>query len=125
MYYTHHFAHQETLRRACEWLGRFGFHPDARRTESAGPPTLSLLVARNRLAEVELLINAVEHTDPQGWPSFWDEVHAGWAPAGRAPASTEEGRDHPRRGAIGWHPIDEGQALTAAALDEIREAMGH
>jgi hypothetical protein len=106
MYYTHHFAHRETLRRACEWLGRMGFHPEEIGKYDGGIPRLALSVEYARLGEVELLINAVERSDPEGWPSFWDEAMR----TGPFPGSprAEERADATTRGVseVGWHPLD-------------------
>jgi hypothetical protein len=121
MYYTHHFAHHETLRRACDWLARLGFHADHTRSESGGTPWLAIPVGPGQYAEVALLVNAVERTDPQGWPSFWDEAaltHSAPGAAGRTdgPALAEA-----HHAVIGWHPID---TVGDADLDAFREAMG-
>ncbi len=91
MYYIHHFAHHETLRRACDWLGQLGFHPDRPMPGDADVPWLTISVPTSQLAEVELLVNAAENSDPLGWPSFWDEAGrrtAAWMshPAGRTDA---------------------------------------
>jgi hypothetical protein len=121
MYYTHHFAHHETLLRACDWLDRLGFHPE-RTTEPDVTPRLSMPVSVSQLAKVEMIISAVEKTDPEGWPSFWDEARL----AHSAPKSAARVEDSPTtstRGIIGWHPID--AHPREAEFDRIREAMGH
>lgn len=122
MYYTHHFAHHATLRRACEWLGRLGLHVESDRDHPEAAPRLSLVVDRGQLAEVELLINALEGADPEGWPSFWDEArlpHSAPMPSSRPAAALTPGRPDP----IGWHPVDSGPR-TGPDLDRLREAMG-
>jgi hypothetical protein len=125
MYYTHHFAHHETLRRACDWLAQLGFHPDRTRAGSDGTPWLAIPVGPGQYAEVALLVNAVERTDPQGWPSFWDEARLAHS------APTDSGRaDDPahattRHALIGWHPIDATRPVDDVDLDSFREAMGH
>jgi hypothetical protein len=124
MYYIHHFAHHETLRRACDWLGQLGFHPDGPMPGKADSPWLTLSIAAGQLAEVELLVNAAENTDPLGWPGFWDE--AGLA-RGRTRVSSHEPhppRERTGRVAIGWHPIDAADILDRAELERLREAMG-
>jgi hypothetical protein len=125
MYYIHHFAHHETLRRACDWLGQLGFHPDMPRPGVAESPWLTLSVPASQLAEVELLVNAAENTDPLGWPSFWDEarrVHVG------SELRSDESTPVEVRGAsvaIGWHPIDEADVPARAELERLRDVMGH
>lgn len=104
MYWTHHFAHHETLRRARSWLERLGFAPDRIEVHSDGVPRLAMIVNPFEVAEIELLIHAVERTDPQGWPSFWDVARLDR----HYPDSDPEPIAQPveRRGAIGWHPPD-------------------
>ena len=104
MYWTHHFAHHDTLKRARWWLERMGFTPDRMEVHQEGVPRIALIVSPFELAEVEMLIHAVERTDPEGWPSFWHlarQEHRGAAPA------AEPALESPRRfEAIGWHPPD-------------------
>lgn len=122
MYYTHHFAHHETLRRACDWLAWLGFHPESTPAASAGTPRLSVPVGAGEYAEVALLVNAVERSDPQGWPSFWDEAalaHSAPEPSGPV---EEPVFGSARHAVIGWHPID---WANDADLDAFRESMGH
>jgi len=106
MYWTHHFAHHETLKRARLWLQELGFSPDRIEVHSDGPPRLALTANPVELAEVEALVHAVERTDPQGWPSFWDVARQehGPHPAGDEPAIDKSEPDS--EGAIGWHPPD-------------------
>ncbi len=122
MYYTHHFAHYETLCRACDWLGRLGLHAEPSPGLDQGTPRLTMMVNPGQLAAVELLVNALEGADPEGWPSFWDDAqHAHSAPppvVDRGPTSTS-GRPDP----IGWHPIDARHGVRPE-LDRLREAMG-
>jgi hypothetical protein len=124
MYYVHHFAHHDTLRRACDWLDQFGFHPDRPTPGEADAPWLTLSVETSQLAEVELLVNAAENTDPLGWPSFWEEARQGYS---RTELSSDKShRDHARGGkaTIGWHPIDDVDALDRAEVEWLREVMG-
>jgi hypothetical protein len=68
---THYFAHPETLCIARRWLIQLGFNPDHIEVSHEGTPRLALMVPDDRLEEAELLINAAELTDPDGWPGFW------------------------------------------------------
>jgi hypothetical protein len=115
MYYTRHFAHPETLARARNWLIRLGFHPQRVHASSRGVPRLAVSADPGRLAVARLLINAVERSDPDGRPSFWDVARlarcAGEADAdgSRPDAEAEAGPDRARRPhtvVIGWHPHD-------------------
>jgi hypothetical protein len=121
MYYIHHFAHHETLRRACDWLGRFGFEPDLR----DGSPWLMLQVDPSQIAKVELLVNAVEQADPAGWPSFWDEARSSYSSPSLSSTSSGEGQTASSRASIGWHPIDKAVSLAMPDLERIHRAMGH
>ena len=124
MYYTHHFAHHETLRRACEWLGAFGYQPSEIEPHFGGVPTLGLAVEPGRIGGVELLVNALESSDPEGWPGFWDEpkLPRHWA--------STPGEEHrldgvvKRPSPVGWHPIDSSRR-ESAELDLLRDIMGH
>jgi hypothetical protein len=124
MYYTHHFAHHETLRRACEWLDHMGFHPECT-TEPDVTPRLSMPVSVSQLAKVEMVISAVEKTDPQGWPSFWDEARLTHSAPRPVPSSDKVERRSSRPAAIGWHPIDRTGLSAWPEFEQMYEAMGH
>jgi hypothetical protein len=106
MYYTHHFAHPKTLARVKTWLTRLGL--DRRQIEShaTGTPRIALRVEPPRLDAIRMLINAVERTDPDGFPSFWEIAKQPY----HAPDEAELGEASPPRErmteVIGWHPID-------------------
>ncbi len=125
MYYTHHFAHHETLRRACDWLGQFGFHPSATLPGEADSPRLTLTVPTGQLAEVELLVNAAENSDPLGWPSFWDEARQFHATPELSSFRSRDDGAGAAKAEIGWHPIDGADRSDRAELERLREAMGH
>jgi hypothetical protein len=71
-YLTHQFAHLETLERARRWLVHAGFDPSQIEVMADGIPRIAVKVSAGQSAEAELIIDAVELTDPQGLPSFWD-----------------------------------------------------
>jgi len=106
MYFTHHFAHHDTLTRAYSWLTRLGFHPQKIEGFTSGIPRIVMAIEPQMLDVINMLINAVELTDPDGFPSFWDEA--------RQPHSALKGyhesipAERPTRhtSVIGWHPID-------------------
>ncbi|SIO24580.1 hypothetical protein SAMN05444166_3219 [Singulisphaera sp. GP187] len=106
MYYTHYFANNESLLRARNWLSRLGFGPESMETHTHGIPRLSVAVDWGRWSVVEKLINAVERSDPRGWPGLWEVTHQ--AHVYPAPPKSE-GMAVPSRTnttAIGWHPND-------------------
>jgi hypothetical protein len=106
MYYTHYFANNETLLRARNWLSRLGFGPESMETHTNGIPRLSVAVDWERWSVVEMLINAVERSDPRGWPGLWDVTHQ--AHVYPVPSMSEGVAAPSRAGstAIGWHPTD-------------------
>src|SRR4051794_30462134 len=122
MYFTHHFAHTETLARFKSWLTHLGLERRQIETHDAGVPRIALTIEPQRADAIRMLINAVERTDPDGFPSFWEL-------AGRphhSPGDTVSELDHepsrPSSAVIGWHPHDP----TPAADPEFRticEAM--
>jgi hypothetical protein len=104
MFWTHHFAHHETLNRARSWLMQLGFAPDRLEVHANGVPRLALTVDPLELAAVEMVVNVAERTDPQGWPSFWDVARQDHVYPAAAPEPPSTGG---RSGeAIGWHPPD-------------------
>ncbi len=106
MYWTHHFSHLETLTRARRWLAQLGFTPDRMEVHTEGVPRMAFLVTPAQFAEVKMLINAVERSDPEGWPSFWElsayAQHAPHSVAEPVPLEADSTEDS----AIGWHPLD-------------------
>jgi hypothetical protein len=124
MYYTHHFAHQETLRRAYEWLEALGYRPWDIDRRMGAIPVLGMAVEPGQMGEVELLINAIESTDPEGWPGIWDESklpHLWNSPAGDE--SWPDGVEK-RPSPVGWHPLDASRR-ESPELDLLRDVMGH
>ena len=69
-YITHEFAHPETLDRARRWLVQAGFDPSRIEAHSHGVPRLAVAVEPGEAAEVAMLIDAAEASDPDGFPSF-------------------------------------------------------
>jgi hypothetical protein len=121
-YVTHQFAHPETLTRAERWLLQLGFTPGEIEAHREGVPWISVLAAPDRAAEALVVINAAEHTDPKGWPSFWElarmpHVHA------EPPAPSAETRPHaPHRAPLAWHPPDDVRAEAPEGLYDILDA---
>jgi hypothetical protein len=103
MYLSHTFASHETLSRAHSWLTRHGFHP---RHTTTGIPRIMIVDEANRLAAAKMLISAVECSDPNGSPGFWDPI----AQTHSAPEVFHQD-DYsvpvkPNSSVIGWHPLD-------------------
>jgi hypothetical protein len=107
MYFTHHFAHHETLSLAHSWLTRLGFKPRKIATETSGIPRIVLNVEPQRLDAVCLLISAAERNDPDGFPSFWDEARQSRiTPKDQDHEGTPPERRRRQSTVIGWHPLD-------------------
>jgi hypothetical protein len=101
---THRFHSFETMVRAREWLGWIGIPSDQIEVSSTGLPTLSVQTEFARLPEVEMVINAAELTDPDGWPPFdtVDPYQPMKIETTPSPSDTIESNT----ARIGWHPVD-------------------
>jgi len=106
VYYTHYFANHATLARARTWLSRLGFAPERIETHLDGIPRISVAVEPSRWSGLEMVINAVERSDPHGWPGYWDVAHQ--THVYPAPLLGEGKMEslHGHSMAIGWHPND-------------------
>jgi hypothetical protein len=106
MYFTHHFAHLETLSRAHSWLAQLGFKAHQIEMHKTGTPRIVLSIEPYQWAEVSLLIGAVECTDPDGFPSLWDlpRLHRNDSP--EHPEAIPNAPCPCHSAAIGWHPLD-------------------
>ena len=103
---THYFAHPETLCIARRWLIQLGFNPDHIEVSHEGTPRLALMVPDDRLEEAELLINAAELTDPDGWPGFWTLTEHAQMLAPRMQVDESLATHQAQTTAIGWRPAD-------------------
>jgi hypothetical protein len=107
MYLTHTFAHRATLSRAHDWLTRVGFHPRHINADTPSAPRLMIPVEAESLAAAQMLINAAESADPDGFPSVWDKAEASHgALTERYHDSDSAWQNEPRSSVIGWHPLD-------------------
>ncbi len=104
IYTTHRFRNTETLARAQQWLGEVGIPSDQIEISSTGLPSLTVSTNFAQTAEVSLILNAVELTDPEGWPSLDETSSAPFSIIAVAPDSppVSEASTSP----IGWHPTD-------------------
>jgi len=106
-YITHQFAHLETLDRAYRWLLQIGFDPARIQSHREGIPWISVRLSQDQLSEAEMIFEAAEGTDPDGWPSFWElskVPHPHFEPTPEsATASTVM---HAGPSPVGWHPTD-------------------
>jgi len=107
MYYTHYFANRESLARARAWLSRVGFGVESIEAHTDGIPRITVAVDPTHWSGVEMLISAIERSDPCGWPGYWDVANLPHVYP--APFETGEGQvksPHGGSTAIGWHPAD-------------------
>jgi hypothetical protein len=65
---------------------------------------MSVQTEFSRLPEVEMIINAAEMTDPEGWPALAMPGTAAFLETHVAAEPTTPDRVH--TSPIGWHPID-------------------
>jgi hypothetical protein len=106
VYFTHHFSNIDSLSRARSWLSLLGFSPEQIEAHSDGVPRIALAIEPSEWAGVEMLINAVERSDPHGWPSFHDVARLPHIyPEGFAPVHAGD-LQTPGSSAIGWNPLD-------------------
>jgi hypothetical protein len=118
-YVTHQFAHPETLDRARRWLVQVGFDPSRIEVQHRGIPRLAVAVGPGEAAEVALLIDAAEATDPDGFPSLRMEH----APSQHVyPQYDETGLTvarQPRAASlvVGWRPIDDDREVVQLTTD--------
>jgi len=122
MYYTHYFANHATLDRVRSWLLDLGFPPASFEAHADGIPRITVAVEPTWLPGIQMLIDAVEQSDPHGWPGIWDvaqQPHV-YPEAGQRSARPPAGNGEST--AIGWHPFDTTTAA-AADRDSVSQAM--
>jgi hypothetical protein len=124
-YITHQFAHLDTLERARRWLAQAGFDPSRIEVHPQGIPRLAVAIEPGEYAEVELVIDAAESTDPEGNPSFWDLARQKHIYLQREPASEQTSPPtDPRSFMIGWRPIDSEREVLQVST-EMRLRQGY
>jgi hypothetical protein len=106
MYFTRHFAHPESLSRACIWLTQLGFKPHQIETHKDGAPRIALSIHPEQWAEVSLLLGAVERAGTAGLPSVWEHPRPGRSSFESKQEATHRSARRAGTAAIGWHPID-------------------
>ncbi len=108
-YATHAFANRDSLLRAVRWLMLLGFDPgEIEINNNESSPRVSVLASSQQSARTaECVFEAVEHSDPDGWPSFWDLSRKTFVTQ-KTDESAATGNASPsRRSPIGWHPPDD------------------
>jgi hypothetical protein len=119
-YITHQFAHPETLDRARRWLVQAGFDPGRIEVHTHGVPRIGVAVEPGEAAEVEMLIDAAEAGDPDGWPSFLELVRQGQIyPGTLSPDDTVPHEAHSSSFVIGWRPIDNDREIIQTTTDTL------
>ncbi len=106
-YITHHFAHLDTLDRAYRWLLQVGISPGRIDAHREGAPWLTVRVGSGEKSAAEMIFEAAERTDPDGWPSFWElsrlpHPHFETNPVDVTGSSVVTAKPSP----VGWHPPD-------------------
>jgi hypothetical protein len=111
-YVTHQFAHLDTLGRAEKWLHQLGFDAGQIEVHREGVPWISVMVTPEQTAKAVMVFEAAEHTDPEGWPSFWELAkmpHPHPHAASSAEAGSHSELASPRNVKtfpVSWHPPD-------------------
>jgi hypothetical protein len=108
-YLTHSFASRDTLLRAVRWLMLLGFDPGEIEVNEEGVHRVSVLASSSQsAATAERIFGAVECSDPEGWPSFWDLSRKTFEPREIVPSPIVLNVPPVKTAPIGWHPQDEG-----------------
>lgn len=112
-YVTHQFSHVETLERARRWLVQAGIDPDRIEAHTHGVPRLSVAVEGAQAAEVQLVIDAAESSDPEGSPGIWDlarQQHIARQGVEHTVKPTTVA--HSEAFVVGWRPQDTAREVT-------------
>jgi hypothetical protein len=101
MYVTHDFANVDTLQRVHQWLLRLGFPPEDIEIDKGDEPRLAVKTRLASADRIQMIIDAIETSDPKGAPSLWDlalQPHPHREPP--PPPKPQVEKPSP----IGWHP---------------------
>ena len=110
-YLSHSFASRDTLLRAVRWLMLLGFDPGEIEVNEEGLPRVSVRASSGQsVTTAERVFAAVESSDPDGWPSFWDLSRKNFEPPTLDPSRIVAKAPSATTAPIGWHPQDEGNA---------------
>ena len=112
-YITHQFSHVETLERARRWLAQAGIDPSRIETHAHGIPRISVAVEGAEAAEVQLVIDAAESSDPDGAPGIWDlarqkHIERQGVEQTAAPVTAAQSESF----VVGWRPQDAEREIT-------------
>jgi hypothetical protein len=115
---TFEFAHPETLDRARRWLIQVGFSVNRIEAHLLGIPRLAVAVEPGEAAEVEMLIDAVEASDPDRFPSFLHvaQQRRVYSQSERLDESTQQ-RAESVSFAIAWHAVDQEREVSQASTE--------
>jgi hypothetical protein len=106
-YATHAFANRDTLLRAVRWLMLLGFDPGEIEVNTEGVHRVSVLASSGQSMSTALRVfEAAEHTDPEGWPSFWDLSLRPFVHQEIAQANIPVPPPRYHQTPVGWHPDD-------------------
>jgi hypothetical protein len=112
-YITHQFSHVETLERARRWLIQAGIDPSRIEAHAVGIPRISVTVDGPEAAEVQLVIDVAESSDPDGAPGIWDlarqkHIERQGVEQTVAPVTVA----HSESFVVGWRPQDAEREVT-------------
>jgi hypothetical protein len=99
-------------------LVQAGFAPSRIEVHDHGAPRLAVAVEPGEAAEVEMLIDVVERTDPDGFPSFWDLARGSRVSSRDKETSlAETPQPHSVSFVVGWRPLDNTREVIQASTD--------
>jgi hypothetical protein len=117
-YITHQFSHVETLERAKRWLVQAGIDPSRIEAHTHGIPRISVTVDGPEAAEVQLVIDVAESSDPEGAPGIWDLARQHYIQRqGVELTGSPEIASHAESFLVGWRPQDAEREITQTDTD--------
>jgi hypothetical protein len=100
-----------------------GFDPSRIEAHTQGIPRLAVAVEPGEAAEVAMLIDAAESSDPDGFPSFLELARRHIAPRAVEPVDVVEQPAHASSFVVGWRPVDHDREVIQTTTEmNVREA---
>jgi len=122
MLFSHRFGSVETLTRAKNWLTHHGFEVVNANEPSHDVSRLTLNVDFSQASAAFALIDSIERSDPDGWPSYSTPPRSIHSHAPHADTCSQGHHDHRSCTPICWHPREEA-ALSDPTHSKVAEYM--
>jgi len=107
MLFSHRFGSVETLSRARYWMTRLGFEIVPTNPDSHDIARLSFNIDFSQASAALALIDSIEGTDPEGWPSMMSQTKKFRAEKSHASPGLDSSSQGPARTPIHWHKRDD------------------